>query len=194
MLEMVIVISIVSIVSGILVYGFKDYGVRLNLRTNANEVALAIREAQAYALAVRGFDHDNNSGTILLYTSWGVYAKKSESDTQLKIFVDFDGDKNYDDPGELSRVIILRNGIKIYGLWKGLKTTEEDANVDEIEILYQRPNPDTKLLANDTRCSGLVTSNDVNTGTCPDLEIILQAPNGAQKTVVVWSTGQVTVE
>ncbi|KKU05101.1 MAG: Secretory pathway protein [Candidatus Giovannonibacteria bacterium GW2011_GWA2_45_21] len=95
-MEMLIVTIIIGIVTGIMLSGYKTYGAKLNVRRSANEVALAIREAQANALAVKGYDHDNNSGTPLLFTSWGVYFRKSVSTTQFNIFVDSDGDKSYD--------------------------------------------------------------------------------------------------
>ncbi|OGF67760.1 hypothetical protein A3I27_03165 [Candidatus Giovannonibacteria bacterium RIFCSPLOWO2_02_FULL_43_11b] len=188
LVEMLIVIIIISIVTTISLVGYKNYGARLNVRRSANEVALAIREAQANALAVKGYNHDNNSGTPLLFTSWGVYFNKTVSTTQFNIFVDSDGDKSYDS-GESVKTVNIMNSIKIFDLAKGRKTSETDGSVDRLDIIYQRPNPDTTLKADGGTCSGAVIS-----GTCPDLEIILQGPDGGQRTVVVWSTGQISVE
>ncbi|OGF93794.1 hypothetical protein A3G54_02715 [Candidatus Giovannonibacteria bacterium RIFCSPLOWO2_12_FULL_44_15] len=189
LIEMLIVITIISIVTTIALVGYKDYGAQLNVRRSANEIALAIREAQANALAVKGYDHDNNSGTPLLFTSWGVYFNKTVSTTQYNIFVDLDGDKNYDS-GESVKTINILNGVKILNLAKGLETSEtDDSSITRLDIVYQRPNPDTTLKANGATCSGAVIS-----GTCPDLEIILQGVTGTQRTVVVWSTGQVSIE
>src|SRR3989344_3387404 len=88
-LEMLIVTIIIGIVMGIMLSGYKTYGAKLNVRRSANEVALAIREAQANALAVKGF------GSPPMFISWGVYFRKSVSTTQFNIFVDSDGDKSY---------------------------------------------------------------------------------------------------
>ena len=188
-MEMLIVTIIIGIVTGIMLSGYKTYGAKLNVRRSANEVALAIREAQANALAVKGYDHDNNSGTPLLFTSWGVYFRKSVSTTQLNIFVDSDGDKSYDS-GESVKTVSIMNGVKILNLAKGLETSEPDSSsIDRLDIVYQRPNPDTTLKADGGTCSGTVVS-----GTCPDVEIILQGTDGTQRTVVVWSTGQISVE
>ena len=188
-MEMLIVTIIIGIVTGIMLSGYKTYGAKLNVRRSANEVALAIREAQANALAVKGYDHDNNSGTPLLFTSWGVYFRKSVSTTQFNIFVDSDGDKSYDS-GESVKTVSIMNGVKILNLAKGLETSEPDSSsIDRLDIVYQRPNPDTTLKADGGTCSGTVVS-----GTCPDVEIILQGTDGTQRTVVVWSTGQISVK
>src|SRR3989338_4347353 len=131
LVEMLIVIIItISLV------GYKNYGARLNVRRSANEVALAIREAQANALAVKGYNHDNNSGTPLLFTSWGVYFNKTVSTTQFNIFVDSDGDKSYDS-GESVKTVSIMNGVKILNLAKGLETSEPDSSsIDRLDIVY----------------------------------------------------------
>lgn len=182
-MEMLIVTIIIGIVTGIMLSGYKTYGARLNVRRSANEVALAIREAQANALAVKGF------GSPPVFTSWGVYFRKSVSTTQFNIFVDSNGNESYDS-GESVKTVSIMNGVKILSLAKGLETSEPDSSsIDRLDIVYQRPNPDTTLKADGGTCSGAVVS-----GTCPDVEIILQGTDGTQRTVVVWSTGQISVK
>lgn len=199
LMEMLIVIIIISLVTIIVLVGYKDYGSQLNVRRSANEVALAIREAQANALAVKVFDPDGAGGVDPVYTSWGIYFT-SASDNQFTMFVDYNGDKSYNSgasPTELVKTVSILNGVKIINLCKGQKNSSIEtpqcsltSSITSLDIVYQRPNPDTTLRARD----GAGNNVCVMSGTCPDLEVILQGTDGTQRTVVVWSTGQISIE
>ena len=186
LLEVIVSIIILTAVVTAILPGYNDFAARVNLRRNAQEVALAIREAQASAFAVRGFDDDNNPVTPHVFVAWGAYFDITINNS-LAIFVDVDGGKDYDS-GELVRTVPISNSIKINRLCKGLKTSEtDDCTIGRLDVIYQRPNPDTTLRADLFPVSG--------GGTYADLEIVLETADGsAESTIVVWSTGQISVE
>jgi len=188
LVEIMITTIILVVVTSMLLPNFRAFSADINLRRSAQEMALVIREAQASAFAVRGFDHDNNPGTPLLFTSWGVYFDIANPNSFI-IFVDADGDDTYDQD-ESVRTITVPSPIKIDRLCKGLETSEPDLctgdapSITRLDVTYQRPNPDTTLRAN------LLP----DPGTYTDLQIVLRNPEGQERTVVVWSTGQISIK
>lgn len=181
LIELIITISILTVISAVLLADYPRFSARINLRQSAQDIALTIREAQSSALAVRGFA----TGGQTVFKAWGVNFNKAASDKQLTLFVDANGDLDYDpppaSPNELVRTIQISGLSRISSLCAGLKTATPDiCTLNNLDIIYQRPNPDTTL-----KGDGAVYS---------DLEIIIQGPDGTQSTIVVWSTGQVSIE
>ena len=181
LLELIITLAIFTIVAGILLADYPRFAARINLRRSAQEIALSIREAQFSAFAVRGFQ----SGGQTIFKSCGINFNKSVSDKEYTLFVDANGDFEYDPPpaapNELVKKFQVAGTSKIVSLCAGLKTAIPDTcSLNRLDIIYQRPNPDTILKGN-----GSVYS---------DLEIIIRSPDGLQRTIVVWSTGQISVE
>ena len=179
LLEVAISMVILGIIVTATLPGYNNLSARINLRRTANEVALVIREAQAYAFAVKGYDHDSNPGTPLLFNAWGINFDTSSINT-FSMFVDLDSDESFD-ANELVRTIPISNGIKIRELAAQLESDGADVhNRTRLDIVYQRPNPDTTLTGDGSQYS--------------DLEIILENSKGDTATIVVWQSGQISVK
>ncbi|OGF83185.1 hypothetical protein A3B18_00540 [Candidatus Giovannonibacteria bacterium RIFCSPLOWO2_01_FULL_46_13] len=190
LLEGLITIIILGIITGTILGNYNDFAAALSLRRNAQQIALTIREAQASAFAVRGFDHDRNTSTAPVFNSWGIHFDKTVPGS-YSIFVDLDGDKLYDAPspglaGELVQTVKISNNVTISELCKGLRSSEPDnCDLDRMTIVYQRPNPDTTLKAWDD-AAGTFYQN------VPDFEIRIKSPDGNERTVAVWLSGQIS--
>ncbi len=192
LVEIIITIIILSVVVGALLPAYNNFSDTLRLRRAAQEVALTLREAQASAIAVKGYDDDANPATPLVFKPWGVFYPLTGSDVFYTLFVDLNNNQSYDAPnpdgpaplGEKVKFLSLINyNVRFKNLCARLRTgtvADDICTLSRIDVLYQRPNPDTIL-----KGDGIIY---------PDVEIILENTRGKTLMVVVWASGQVTVE
>ncbi|MBI2023789.1 hypothetical protein HYT00_00085 [Candidatus Giovannonibacteria bacterium] len=181
--EVVITASIIAIISAALLGNYTVFAARMNLRRAAQQMAFSIREVQASAFAVRGFDPDGTGPLAPVFNGWGANFDKTISLTEYRIFVDLNGDNLYQS-GELVKTVSIPNNVKILNLCAGLKSgdvVDDDCTLSRLDIFYQRPNPDTALKGNGATAYS-------------DLEIQIQGTEGSVRTVVVLKSGQISTE
>ena len=91
--EMIVVIAIVSLIFSILLGGSKAYSEKLNLKNQAYNLVLYLRQAQVYALGVRGFK--NSSNPTNFDVSYGVSIDPI-SENKITFFTDENSDGFYE--------------------------------------------------------------------------------------------------
>ncbi len=181
LIELVITFGILVTIATLLLADYPRFVARVNLTRDAQEIALNVRQAQAFALAVRGFD--TGAGTV--FEAWGVNFDISVSDKEYALFVDYNpANSDYDPPLELAQTFQIGAGTRIVDLCAEQKTSPPGTcnlqGLERLDITYRRPNPTTTLKGNRTEYQ--------------DLEIVIEGREGARKTIVVWRSGQVTIE
>ena len=150
------------------------------LRDLSYSVALSIREAQVYGLGVREFD------TTDFAQGYGVNFNVNSA-TTYDLFADGDNNGLYGGEGAggfLNRYNLTnRNRIADFCVTNGGNTDCAAAGeIDELHVTFKRPTPDARIRV------------DSDTGTLYDsAEIILESPRGDQLSIIVQSTGQITV-
>ena len=189
LIELVITMSIFVLMTAVILANYSKLSQVSSLNRTAQEIVLALRKAQTFSLAVKGY-YDTGSGA-LVFRTWGIHFEKNLSpsllDDPTKQFVLFSDtsvlDYKYNGSAELSQLMKIQTSSRIVDLCGGLKTTTPVCNgLSWIDIVYQRPNPSITLNA-----AG--TLNNYS-----DLEIIVESPDGTRRTIIVWNTGQVAIE
>ena len=115
LVELVVSIGIISLISGVVFFNFPQFNQTVHLNRSARELTVALREAQARAIAVTPLP----DGTFP--NNYAVFIEKTpanELDGKYVIFTDLNANLKYDTPdplkclGECVKKIIFTNGIK----------------------------------------------------------------------------------
>jgi len=208
MIELIVVIAIFGILTGITVFNYGKFNNNIIMTNMAYEIALSVREAQVFSLGVRG---SNENGETSFDIKYGVYFN-SDPDGDQQNFVFFadrnsNGTCEMDNNGnacsidacldgafnECESLNTLTRGISITGICvsptgeepMNLDTgdcSENDFNVDEATVTFERPNPDAFVydIAGDR-----VFSN---------MAILIEANNDAKRAINISENGQISVE
>lgn len=181
--------AIFVVLSGVVLANNARFGNVIILQNLAHDIALSIRQAQVYGIAVRRCDP---SVTDLcdeiqqqFEVAYGVHFSKESS--AFELFVDVDNNGSYDD-GETVLATDIAGGYLI----EDLCTTPsdgggEDCSHEELDIVFRRPEPDA--------CINGTFDED---GDCVSPEgrarITVVAKSDDAATVIVESTGQISVQ
>jgi len=147
--EMLVVVGIMVIVTGVVLANFPGFRNKSNLDLVAQEVAVAIRQAQTYGIATR-----EKGGT---FDSYGVNFVNNNS-TRFIIFADksTSGTQNKYDSGELVEQFDFKGGIKLAS--NGLKFCGNSGCTDfagnpqaGVNIMFYRPDPERKKVPKSER-------------------------------------------
>jgi prepilin-type N-terminal cleavage/methylation domain-containing protein len=214
-IELLVVTGIFAMMTTLVLANYPRFNAQIILENTAYEVALEVRQAQSFGLGVR--EAAAAAGT---FPGYGVRIPDITVDnTQVYLYADIppmpgsDGNKMYDGgmscvPGvdECVEVLELRN-YSIYAICGNWRTdyplepafreiSDVDGYVgtghcaiDSVDINFARPNPDAFLQGYD----GGVVNHPLPDG-YSDVAIVITTSDGQVRTVVVWSTGQITVE
>jgi len=201
MVELIVTIGIFVMVTGVVLANYPKFSSQIVLENVAHQVALAVREAQTYGLSVRGFD----TGSGAIFPGYGVYfSSPGTGSKSFILFGDADADQRYDlsacntSGSECIEEPTIRSAESIYLLCGDLKRTGAtienwesvpgaDCSLSQLHLTFTRPDPDADIEA----YSELLGGYD---DTLSDVEIVIVSPRGDTKTVVVWTTGQISVE
>ncbi len=188
LIEVVVVIGVMAIISSLMLANFPRFNKQISVEREASKLALSLRKAQSYALAVREFSPVFNDDPFctnppVKFPGYGLFFKLSDP-AHYFIYGDINCSKYYENtlPEEAVEMINIEGNIKVFSI-KGYDAAvcSGGCDLNELSILYVRPGP-TILI----KSSGV----DYNF-----TEIYLRSSDGAvSKKVVVRSTGQVSIE
>ena len=189
LLEMTVTIGIAAAISGLILANFPQFSRRLELSRTAQAVALAFREAETAALGVREFNG--------FFPAYGLHFEDDPltDDRAFTLFADMndlngDGtpegngfydleDLNVDGrPDEFADMFTITGAPRIAGLCAGGGC----AAVTSLDVVFVRPNPDVFIRKNG---EATLFSN---------AEIVIKIPTGECRRVVIWATGQLSIE
>ncbi len=201
MIELIVTVSIFIVVTTVLLASYPKFSSRIMLEDVAQQVALSVRQAQTYGLSVKEF------GAGGLFPGYGIYFPSPVNDNKsFTIFADTNGDKKYNLVGcgivgsECLDKFTIQSGERIYALCVNLKndgvapfSTIDDlvgvtncGSINSLHVSFTRPNPDATITA---YLGGANYDSSYS-----DAEIVVASPRGEVKTIVVWLTGQISVE
>ena len=170
LLEVLVTLSIVVIVASLIFANYPKFKEGISLKKTSQEIALTIREAQNYALSVKEFKGE--------YESYGVHFEGLNPTTSYILFSDLDGDNKYDSPGEKVKEFIIQTNDKITDLCG--YDTGYVCDQNYLDIIFTRPSPVITLKSDIKDYSGV--------------KIVITSPRNKEKSVIVWMSGQVSIE
>ncbi len=183
LVELLVVISIFTIITTALVINQGRWNQRLALKTASIEIGLILRQAQINSLAVR--EDFAGSGTDKFNVAYGVYFD-SNVETSYIYFADRDGDSLYDSGEELS-VVPLKNRIVLDRLCGVVGNSQYCTNsgLSKVVILFRRP--ESKATIRFLNAAG----NDIASVNPPARIYIEYGTSRDQRVVTVQQNGQI---
>ena len=183
---MIVVLAIVSLILTVVLGSQSKYSDRLNLKNQAYNVALFIREAQVYSLGVK---NSSPSGTQQFNSSYGI-AFQTASPNSIIFFIDKNLDGRYTDASELIEQNNFVGGITVNNYCGTNSSGVEDCSTPQlrtIDITFLRPNPIATVLFHNP-------GGQLINSLYPPSRVELRSPNGALVSIKVDSTGQISIQ
>lgn len=211
-MELMVSLAIVTLILSVVVYGHRKFDSSLEITNVAYRVALAIRQAQVYGISVKELNVD---GDRSFNTPYGVNFYNTTDLDSKKSFVFF-GDSNpnpgnninvYNGPYNsgcteeclervnlgrgniMTRFCVLQDNGSSFCFPDSASGTIYNG-VDAVSIVFKRPKPDAVITLS---AAGIPVTlpegiNLIGTSIC------LQSPEGQLRKVMVYATGQISVE
>jgi prepilin-type N-terminal cleavage/methylation domain-containing protein len=182
LIELMVTIGVFVLLSTVVLVNYRSVDNSLVLQNTAHQMGLIIRKAQVSGLSVVGA----GSGTIPDFPTYGANFNLA-TPTMFIFFADFDGNGVFSGtcPGvtcELVQRYNLPKNYTIKNLLGNNKSASPGSTPHSLNITFTRPLPDATM--KETASSPVFA----------DSEIVVQSLAGATRTIVIWKTGQLSVE
>ena len=197
LIELLVTTGILVIVTAILLANNREFGGRILLENLAYDVALTIRQAQAYGISVRQF---NTGGAGSFSVGYGMHFATANPKS-YNLFGDVDLDGKWDAGGGLETEedvppspYSIERGYYIGGLCAPAgdpDTCLATYPVERLDFIFKRPEPDACISADQ---GSALTGEYQCTAGLESARIILKSPRGDQVSVVIERSGQISVE
>ena len=188
LIEVVVVAGVIAIIAAVTLASFPEFSERIGIEQQAGKFVLSLRKAQSYALAVREFQPGSD-----IFPPYGVNITMSDP-THYTIF----GDVNFEENnpsytprfesflGELVEVFSVEKRVSVFQICGNSQSEPVGpCSLSSADIAYTRPGPSISLIGVD---GGLALSYN-------DIKVVLRSLDGSiQKSVIIWSTGQISIE
>jgi prepilin-type N-terminal cleavage/methylation domain-containing protein len=211
LVELIVTVGVFAVVTSITLANYPKFNSLTALTGLAQQIAIAVREAQVYGVAVKNSSSTASVVTQNIYPAYGIFFALDSANTTYgrssaySVFYDTVtgqgpapyfrpiGDNIFTAEVELVETTRINNGssiIAICGVESGssICTPATSAN-----IVFRRPNPDANIV--------VVTSNTTWPYSSPTLlncsrvDISIQSKDGAHtKVIQVYSSGQINVQ
>jgi len=212
MVELIVVIAIVAILSGMMFLDYGKFKSSTSLQNLADDIALSVRKAQMYAVGAHGTNND--TGVKSFNYGYGVHFTLKEnsnlfqgSNKSFVIFVDIKitgnhlngydiignsitcGDPATGIPTDSNECLEMLNitGADYISSIKYDSAGTEISNDDTIDIIFKRPNTAPVIC---------FRSNGSGNGVCDKSQVEITVKNdnsGTTKTVTIYNNGQISV-
>lgn len=184
-MELIISVAIFVFMTVLLVSKYGNFSNGILTTNMAYDVAITIRQAQAFGLHVRQ-TNQSFSG------SYGTYfTKVGAGNTKFTLFFDANKDSIFTSgptpgvaPDETLAAYVLKRSSIVQDLKVGTDSNNITAHPDSLNIVFKRPDPDAIITAV-TGGSRTIVSY---------AEVILKGPDATTRKIVVRKTGQISIE
>ncbi len=181
LIELLVVTAILVLITGLMLANHNRFGGRILLENLAYDMALSVRTAQVY-------------GTSVLRSSAGTYSAgygmhySMSTPTVYTLFADAVTSDGLFTNGEQIQTFAISRGYRIEKICSPAGTDISSCtSVNQIDIIFKRPEPDAWISANGSSCTALAAN-------CMEsVRIGLVSPNGERAGFVVEVNGQVAV-
>ncbi|HWO07319.1 MAG TPA: hypothetical protein VNM40_01910 [Candidatus Paceibacterota bacterium] len=174
------------VLSGIVLANNTRFGNVIVLQNLAHDIALSIRQAQVYGIAVRRCDPTVTELCPAINqfdVAYGVHFMGGEPTFEL--FVDVDNSGDYD-PGETVLSSTIATGYRIDDLCVTPAVGgAETCGLEELNVVFRRPEPDACI-------NGSFDSDDDCVSSYARARIIIKSARDDEAEVIVERTGQIS--
>ncbi len=165
------------ILSGVVLASNAHFGNLIVLQNLASDMALTVRQAQVYGIAVRRYESANFDVPYGMHFSLPA----PETQTIYELFADANLNGVYD-PGETVTSTTINGGFRISDICaRDSASGIEICSLPDIDILFRRPEPDALI----RRSQGAPLDERAR--------IVLESNRGDHATVIVEASGQISV-
>jgi prepilin-type N-terminal cleavage/methylation domain-containing protein len=193
LVELVVVIGIFTLIMSVALWNQRSLNNNILISNLGYEIALAVRETQAYGIGVRA-----RSGASTAQDFRGGFGMFVDVNLpqQLIVFNDLDDDQVYDGPNEIFATYQFRNqnGNRITALCAEQNTNQPcgiggPTSYQQLTVLFKRPNPEALFSAVGVRGGGVT---GIKSG---PVYIVINTPTQNNcRAIIIDSTGQIRVE
>jgi len=176
LLELLLASAIMVVFGIFILAGYGKFKDRISVMRTAEEVAVIIHQAQAYALGVR--ESSQGSG---FYPGYGVHFDRSVTNS-FTLFADLNKNNTYDGSSENVEVFKIQTDDRLS--FCANVGASPVCNLSVADLSFLRPNP-------------TVTIRGVRYGSphiYPDIRITLTSPRGLTRNVTILQSGQISVQ
>lgn len=183
LIELVAVMGIFVVITSIVLVNNNQFGGKFLLENLAYDVALSVRTAQVYGTSVK------RSDAGVFTNGYGIHFDAA-SPSSYVLFADAVANGLYDSSsGELVQSYSFQSGYTISSLCTTLGSASTEAcGSSALDIQFQRPEPGARISGNGI--SGVTNPAYLQSRG----RIVLRSPRGDQISIVVESTGQISVQ
>ena len=150
LIELLVVISIFMIISTITVFSYGRFNSSLSIQNLADDIALAVRRAQGYAIGVRGTSGLFNEGYGVHFTANPSASLYAGSNKSFILFADISNYNQYDNSsatcGEPSAGDECLELLSITSMDKITEIYVNDSTLisptSTVDLIFKRPNPE----------------------------------------------------
>ena len=219
LVELMVSISIFMVITSITLVNYPKFSNKLSLDLLAEDMALSLRQAQIFGSSVLGAK--GGSGSTKAFSEYGIHLDDPDNYTaeyNYILFADINGSRSYNGPEavatnfvcpliggpvanqECLQIFKVTGFNRVRSLCKDYATDEaidqriascskDEKQLGSMDVVFVRPNLDPKFFLKGKLGEVKDTTNISNVG------IILESAGGEYtKTIVIWRTGQISVE
>jgi prepilin-type N-terminal cleavage/methylation domain-containing protein len=211
LIELLVAMSVFLVITALTLANYPKFNSQTAIAGLAQQVAISIREAQVYGVAVKNSSSTASAAAINVYPAYGIFFASPIANTtyggETSYSVFFDrttstgpgpyfrplGDDYFTDSAELVETVRIQNGNKIINIC-GVKVGENTCtDATAVNIVFRRPNPDAIIKIVTDPVTWPFTSPTLYE--CSRVDITLQSrDNSTTKKVQVYASGQVNIE
>ena len=181
LIEVILVVGIVIVIASITLANFPEFNERIGIEQEAGKFVLAARKAQSYALGVREFQIGSK-----IFPPYGVSATINDR-IHFTVFGDTNLSNRFENfLGESVEVFTVSPRVEIHEICGNYQSIPPGpCNLTTADIVYIRPAPSIVL-------TGVVGGIPLSYN---DIKVVFTTLDGSiRKDVVIWSTGQISIE
>lgn len=176
-----VVTSIFMLLSGVVLSTNARFGNLIVLQNLAHDMALSVRQAQVYGIAVRRYSGVNFD------VGYGIHFTQPAEDavTTYVLFGDVNGNGVFDadiSPSEVVAETRINPGYRIVDICARAQSGVETCSLSQLSLLFRRPEPDAMI-----RRSAAAALDD-------RARIVLESRSGERSEVLVEASGQISVQ
>lgn len=171
LVELMVTIGIILIITSIVMVRYASFNSTTLLNNQAYEIALNLREAQVFAVSVRGEENQ-------FRLSYGLHFDASS--LQYYLFGDSNNNGRYNSGEEIGDPYAIDERFTLSRLCVN-SPDNCNSTVPRASVLFTRPNFDAAI-------------NGPGVSNANSLSVEVESRNGATRRVTVWQTGQIEVD